>query len=144
MAEIVRRLDGIPLALELAAARVKVLSPEQIAARLSDRFRVLSGGPRTALPGSRPSGRQWTGATDCWTILEQHLLRHLSVFMGSCTLDAVDAVCGPHEMEGFDVLDVGGAAGGQVLGGRRPGTREPLPPARDSAGVRPGAAGGSR
>ena len=50
VAEIVRRLDGIPLALELAAARVKVLSPEQIASRLSDRFRILSGGPRTALP----------------------------------------------------------------------------------------------
>jgi predicted ATPase len=50
VAEIVRRLDGIPLALELAAARVKVLCPQQIASRLSDRFRILSGGPRTALP----------------------------------------------------------------------------------------------
>ena len=106
VAEIVRRLDGIPLALELAAARVKVLSPEQIAARLSDRFRVLSGGPRTALPRQQTLRAAMDWSYRLLDEEEQHLLRHLSVFMGSCTLDAVDAVCGPHGMEEFDVLDV--------------------------------------
>jgi predicted ATPase len=105
VAEIVRRLDGIPLALELAAARVKVLSPEQISARLSDRFRVLSGGPRTALPRQQTLRAAMDWSYQLLDDLEQHLLRRLSVFMGSCTLDAVDAVCSPHDVAGFDVLD---------------------------------------
>src|SRR5215213_2053369 len=104
--DIVRHLDGIPLALELAAARVKVLSPEQIAARLSDRFRILSGGPRTALPR-----QQTLRATMDWSYqllddVEQHLLRRLSVFMGSCTLEAVEAICGRDSIEASDVLDI--------------------------------------
>ena len=65
VARICRRLDGMPLALELAAARARVLSVEQIAARLDDRFRLLTGGSRTAPPSSRPCGRRWTGATTC-------------------------------------------------------------------------------
>ena len=106
VANVVRRLDGIPLALELAAARVKVLSPEQIATRLSDRFRILSGGPRTALPR-----QQTLRATMDWSYqllddVEQHLLRRLSVFMGSCTLEAVEAVCGRDSIEASDVLDI--------------------------------------
>lgn len=78
--EIVTRLDGIPLALELAAARVKLLSAKRIAGRLSDRFRLLSGGGRTVLP------RQQTlrGAIDwSYDLLEEQeraLLRRLAVF----------------------------------------------------------------
>jgi predicted ATPase/class 3 adenylate cyclase len=104
--EIVTRLDGIPLALELAAARVKLLSAEQIANRLSDRFRLLSGGGRTVLP------RQQTlqGAIDwSYDLLEQDeraLLRRLAVFAGSWTVDAAMAVCSDSRVEAEDVLDL--------------------------------------
>jgi hypothetical protein len=104
--EIVTRLDGIPLALELAAARVKLLSAEQIAGRLSDRFRLLSGGGRTVLP------RQQTlrGAIDwSYDLLEQQeraLLRRLAVFAGSWTVEAAMAVCSDARIEAEDVLDL--------------------------------------
>jgi predicted ATPase/DNA-binding CsgD family transcriptional regulator len=94
VAQIVARLDGIPLALELTAARVRALSLEEIAARLDDRFQLLTGGSRTALP------RQQTlrGAVD-WSyallsVPEQRLLRHLAVFAGGFTLDAADLLGG--------------------------------------------------
>jgi len=92
--DIVRHLDGIPLALELAAARVKVLSPEQIAARLSDRFRILSSGPRTALPRQQTLRAAMDWSYELLDDVERSLLRRLAVFMGSYTLDAVEAVCG--------------------------------------------------
>jgi predicted ATPase/class 3 adenylate cyclase len=104
--EIVTRLDGIPLALELAAARVKLLSAGQIADRLSDRFRLLSGGGRTVLP------RQQTlqGAIDwSYDLLEEHertLLRRLAVFAGSWTVEAAMAVCSDARVEAGDVLDL--------------------------------------
>jgi hypothetical protein len=104
--EIVTRLDGIPLALELAAARVKLLSAEQIAGRLSDRFRLLSGGGRTVLP------RQQTlrGAIDwSYDLLEEQeraLLRRLAVFAGSWTVEAAMAVCSDARVEAEDVLDL--------------------------------------
>jgi predicted ATPase len=105
--EIVTRLDGIPLAIELAAARVKLLSAEQIADRLSDRFRLLSGGGRrTVLP------RQQTlrGAIDwSYDLLEEEeraLLRRLAVFAGSWTVDAAMAVCADSRVEAEDVLDL--------------------------------------
>ena len=96
------RLDGIPLAIELAAARVRALPVEKIAERLNDRFRLLTGGSRTALP------RQQTlrGAIDwSYSLLsepERTLLRRLAVFVGGWTLEAAEAVCS----EGLDdVLD---------------------------------------
>jgi predicted ATPase/class 3 adenylate cyclase len=104
--EIVTRLDGIPLALELAAARVKLLAAEQIAGRLSDRFRLLSGGGRTVLP------RQQTlrGAIDwSYDLLEEQeraLLRRLAVFAGSWSVDAAMAVCSDARVEAGDVLDL--------------------------------------
>jgi predicted ATPase/class 3 adenylate cyclase len=91
--QVCARLDGIPLALELAAARVKVMRVEQIAERLDDRFRLLTGGSRTALP------RQQTlrGAIDWSHSLlpeaERSLLRRLSVFAGGWTLEAAEEVC---------------------------------------------------
>ena len=99
VAEIVRRLDGIPLAIELAAARVKVLSPEQISARLSDPFRILSGGARTALPRQQTLRAAMDWSYDLLEEVERHLLRRLSVFMGSFTLSAVEAICGPDGIE---------------------------------------------
>ncbi len=68
VAEICRRLDGIPLAIELAAARVRVLAPGQIAAALADRFVLLTGGPRGRRHVSAPSRRRWTGASTCSTV----------------------------------------------------------------------------
>ncbi len=104
IAEICRRLDGIPLALELAAARVKVLSVEQIRARLDDRFRLLTGG-RSAVPR-----QQTLLATIQWSYEqlsedEQRLLRGLSVFSGGWTLESATAVVGANADE-FEVLDL--------------------------------------
>jgi predicted ATPase/class 3 adenylate cyclase len=102
VAEICRRLDGIPLAIELAAARVTFLSVEDIATRLEDRFRLLTGGSRTALPRQQTLQAliDWS-----WDLLEdedRRLLRRLAVFTGGATLDAATAVTGKSE---FDTLD---------------------------------------
>jgi non-specific serine/threonine protein kinase len=93
LAYIVQRLDGIPLAIEMAAARLNVLTAEQLAGRLGDAFRVLSGGSRTSLPR-----QQTLRATLDWSYrllsdAERLLLQRLSVFAGSCTLEAAEAVC---------------------------------------------------
>jgi non-specific serine/threonine protein kinase len=106
VAEVCRRLDGIPLALELAAARVKILSPEQIAARLDDRFRLLTAGSRTALPRQRTL----RGAID-WShgLLpgpERVLLRRLAVFAGGWTIEAAETVCSGDGIAADDVLDL--------------------------------------
>ena len=98
-------LDGIPLAIELAAARVSVLSVEQIAARLDDRFRLLTGGSRTA------AARQQTlQASIDWSYSlldesERLLLRRLSVFHGGWTLELASEVCSFNGLDEFDVLD---------------------------------------
>ena len=90
--EICRRLDGLPLAIELAAARVRILPPKQLLARLDDRLRILTGGPREA-----PTRQQTLRQTISWShdlLLpdEQTLFRRLAVFGGHPTLDAVEAV----------------------------------------------------
>ena len=109
VAELCRALDGIPLAIELAAARVRTLGLEALLARLDDRFRVLTAGDRTA------SARQRTlrAVVDwSWDLLEDPervLLRRLSVFTAGATVDAADAVAG-------DPTDVGGDAGAGVVG----------------------------
>jgi predicted ATPase/class 3 adenylate cyclase len=107
VAAICHRLDGIPLAIELAAARVRSVSLAQIAARLKDRFRLLTSGDPTALP------RQKTlYATIDWSHAllpeeERALLRRLAVFAGGCTLESAEAVCGDGETDGTpDVLDL--------------------------------------
>lgn len=100
------RLDGMPLAIELAAPRVKVLSLEQIAARLDDRFRLLTAGSRTDLPR-----HQTLRATIEWScnLLSEHeraLLNRLSVFAGGWTLEAAEAICAGRGIEKCDVLDL--------------------------------------
>ncbi|MEU8762936.1 BTAD domain-containing putative transcriptional regulator [Streptomyces sp. NPDC048659] len=102
--EIVRRLDGLPLAVELAAARLRVLSAGQIAERLDDRFRLLSSGARTVLPRQQTLRAvvDWS-----WELLdegERGVLRRLSVFAGGCELEAAEAVCGGGAPEVLDVL----------------------------------------
>ena len=98
--QIVNRLDGIPLAIELAAARIAVLSPHQIAARLDDQFRLLTGGSRTALPRQRTlrAAVDWS-----YSLLgqeEKKLLMQLAVFAGGFSLEGAEAIAGD------DILDV--------------------------------------
>jgi tetratricopeptide (TPR) repeat protein len=104
------RLDGLPLAIELAAARVKMLRVEQIAARLDDRFRLLARGSRTALPRHQTLEALIDWSYDLLTPAEQRLLRWLAVFAGGFTLDAVDAMAiasmgaGEDEGDGLELL----------------------------------------
>ncbi|MBI5876454.1 MAG: tetratricopeptide repeat protein [Chloroflexi bacterium] len=93
VAQICRRLDGIPLAIELAAARIKSLSPEQIAARLDDRFRLLTGGSRTAMPRQQTLRAAVDWSHSLLTEPERVLLRRLAVFAGGWTLEAAETVC---------------------------------------------------
>lgn len=91
--QICARLDGIPLAIELAAARVKDLSVEQIAARLDDRFRLLTAGSRAALPRQRTLQAAIDWSFELLSDRERVLLRRLAVFKGSWTLEAAEFVC---------------------------------------------------
>jgi len=105
IAEICRRLEGVPLALELAAARVKVFPPRSILSRLAKRLDLLTGGPRD-LPGRQQTLR---AAID-WSYelldeSERKLFRRLSVFRGGGTLEAIEAVCNAREDLGMDVLE---------------------------------------
>ena len=87
------RLDGIPLAIELAAARMKVLTAAQIAERLDDRFRLLTGGSRTALPRQRTLRATIDWSHNLLSEKDRVLLRRLSVFAGGWTLEAAEAAC---------------------------------------------------
>jgi predicted ATPase/predicted Ser/Thr protein kinase len=105
VAQICSRLDGIPLAIELAASRIKTLNVEQIATRLDDRFRLLTGGARTALPR-----QQTLRATIDWSYnmlseQEKALLAHLCVFSGGWTLEAAEQVCS-QDGSGLNILDL--------------------------------------
>jgi len=106
LAQVCARLDGIPLALELAAARASVLRVEQIAARLDDRFRLLTGGSRTAVPRQQTLRALIDWSYDLLAEPERVLLRRLSVFAGGWTLEAAEAVCTGDGIEQYDVLDV--------------------------------------
>lgn len=104
--QVCQRLDGIPLAIELAAPRVRVLAVEQIAARLDDRFRLLTGGSASVLPR-----HQTLRATMDWSYgllaeKEQIFLRRLSVFAGGWTLEAAEAICVGDGVAAGDVLDL--------------------------------------
>lgn len=104
VAEICRRLDGMPLAIELAAARVRSLSVQQIAERLNDRFRLLTGGSRTA-----PLRQQTLESAIDWSytllpLTEQKVLQRLSVFAGGATLDAAEWVCADKDESVLDAL----------------------------------------
>src|SRR5690348_3956099 len=106
MARICRALDGIPLAIELAAARLRTMSVEQLAGRLDDRFRLLTGGSRTALPRHRTLRAvidwSWALLTDA----ERIVLRRLSVFVGGASLEAAERVCAGGPVEQEQVLDL--------------------------------------
>lgn len=104
VSQIVRRLDGIPLAIELAAARCKLFSVEQIAARLDDHFRLLTGGSRTALPRQQTLRALIDWSYDLLSPEERSLLRRLAVFAGGATFEAIEAVAG-QDMDVLDLLD---------------------------------------
>ena len=106
IAKICARLDGIPLAIELAAARVKILKVEQIAERLDDRFRLLTGGSRTALPRQQTLRALIDWSYDLLSITERSLLVRLSIFAGGWTLEAAEKVCGDDQLPDFDILDL--------------------------------------
>jgi predicted ATPase/DNA-binding CsgD family transcriptional regulator len=106
VADICRRLDGIPLAIELAATRVKVLSMPSLAQRLNDRFRILTGGSRTALPRQKTLGALIDWSYDLLNPQEQTLLNRAGVFSGGFTLDAAMAVCAGDGIEATDILDL--------------------------------------
>lgn len=106
VAQICQRLDGIPLAIELAAARLKVLSVEQIAERLDDRFRLLTGGSRTALPRQQTLRALIDWSYQLLNEQERVLFRRLAVFVGGWTLEGAESVCGEERGGSFDVLDL--------------------------------------
>ncbi|WP_369143911.1 BTAD domain-containing putative transcriptional regulator [Streptomyces sp. R44] len=104
--EVVRRLDGLPLAIELAAARLRMLTLRQIADRLDDRFRLLTSGARTVLPRQQTLRAVVDWSWDLLDEAERAVLRRLAVFTGGCDLEAAEAVC---DGEKTPVLDVLGA-----------------------------------
>jgi predicted ATPase/class 3 adenylate cyclase len=106
VAEICRRLDGIPLAIELAAPRLKVLKPEALLTRLDDRLRLLTAGSRTAVPRQQTLRAAIEWSYGLLTEAEQAMLRRLGVFAGSFTLEAVAAVATGAPVEASDVFDV--------------------------------------
>jgi predicted ATPase/class 3 adenylate cyclase len=106
IAEIVRRLDGIPLALELATARTRLLTVDQIAERLNDRFRLLTGGRRTALPRQQTLQAliDWS-----WNLLDEKerlLLQRLSVFSGGWSLEAAQTVASDNLLDEYEVFNL--------------------------------------
>jgi predicted ATPase/DNA-binding winged helix-turn-helix (wHTH) protein len=106
VAEICIHLDGIPLALELAAARTRSLSVEQISARLADRFRLLTGGSRTALPRQQTLRATLDWSYDLLTEDERVVLRRLSVFPGSFAVEAASAVASDQRIDDYAVIDL--------------------------------------
>jgi predicted ATPase/DNA-binding SARP family transcriptional activator len=129
VSEICRRLDGIPLALELAAARLNALSAGQIAARIDNRFALLAGAGRGGLPRHRTLQAALEWSHDLLSEAEQVCFRRLAVFSGGCTLEAAEAVCpDPGPSEGVRTAggprDGGSRDGGPRDGGWRDGERQ--------------------
>ncbi|HVA27920.1 MAG TPA: adenylate/guanylate cyclase domain-containing protein [Candidatus Baltobacteraceae bacterium] len=109
VADIVRRLDGIALAIELAAARVKLLSVAQLAQKLDDRLKLLTGGSRTASPRQQTLRAAIAWSYELLSDAEKSVLRQAAVLRGSWTLEAIDAVWHDERFDDRDVLDLVGA-----------------------------------
>lgn len=104
--EICRRLDGIPLAIELAAARANIMSVQELVGKLDDRLRILRGGERTALPRQQTMRATIEWSYNLLSTSEQRLLERLAIFAGGCTLASATAVCGGDEVSEDDMLDL--------------------------------------
>jgi predicted ATPase/DNA-binding SARP family transcriptional activator len=116
VAEICRRLDGLPLAIELAAARLRLLTPRQIVDRLDDRFRLLTTGSRTVLPRQQTLRAVIDWSWDLLDASERAVLRRLSVFAGGCDLTAAESVCadGPGSRAAVGSRDVAALLGSLI------------------------------
>ena len=99
--QICSRLDGIPLAIELAAARIKLFTPQQIADRLDDRFKLLTGGSRTAIPRQQTLRALIDWSYHTLNEIEQRTFRRLAVFSGGWTFEAAEAVVGELAFDGL-------------------------------------------
>jgi predicted ATPase/DNA-binding SARP family transcriptional activator len=106
MVRVCRALDGMPLAIELAAARLRTMSLDQLAHRLDDRFRLLTGGSRTALPRHKTLRAVVDWSWELLTDAERMVLRRLAVFSGGASLDAAEQVCGGDGVEREEVLEL--------------------------------------
>jgi predicted ATPase/DNA-binding SARP family transcriptional activator len=106
VATICRALDGMPLAIELAAARLRTMAPEQVAARLGDRFGLLTGGSRTAVPRHQTLRAVVDWSWDLLDDAERALWRRLSVFTGGATLEAAERVCSGSGLRAGQILDL--------------------------------------
>jgi predicted ATPase/DNA-binding SARP family transcriptional activator len=106
LARVCRALDGMPLAIELAAARLRTMSLDQLANRLDDRFRLLTGGSRTALPRHRTLRAVIDWSWELLTDAERVVLRRLSVFSGGASLEAAERVCAGDAVETGQVLEL--------------------------------------
>ena len=104
--EICARLDGLPLAIELAAARVRAFPPHQILSRLNDRFRLLTGGSRTALPRQQTLQAVVDWSYDLLFDDEQRVFTRLSVFPGGCDMATAQAVCADDQLGAAEVEDI--------------------------------------
>jgi predicted ATPase/DNA-binding XRE family transcriptional regulator len=105
VAEICRRLDGLPLAIELAAARLNILAPGEIITRLEDRYRLLTGGSRTGSPRHQTLDAAIAWSYELLSPPEQTMFRRLAVFGGGWTLEAAESVCVGGGIRAEDVLD---------------------------------------
>ena len=106
VADICRRLDGVPLALELAAARMRSMGPSDIASRLDERFRLLTAGRRTAVPRHQTLRGTIDWSYDLLTEPEQRLFNRLSVFVGGFSMEAAEQVCSEGAIDQLDVVDL--------------------------------------
>ncbi len=136
--EICVRLDGLPLAIELAAARTSAFTVSQIAERLDDRFRLLSGGARTAMARQQTLRAVVDWSYDLLFEDERRVFERLSVFPAGCTIDAAEAVCAIDDLDEADVVDsVAGLVDKSLLVVDRSGSEAALPHAPDAPAVRP-------
>ena len=139
-----RRLDGVPLAIELATVRLRAIPLEQLVDRLEDRFRLLAGGRRAALPHHQTIRAATEWSYDLCSPAEQLLWARLSVFAGSFDVAAAEQVCADERLDARDVLaTLIGLVDKSVVLRRMDerGGRHPVPAARHDQGVRRGEAG---
>ena len=106
VAEICRQLDGIALAIELAAPRIKILSPKALLERLTERFRLLTGGSRAALPRQQTMRALIDWSYDLLSEAEKRVFRRVAVFAGGWTIEGATAVCTDEEIEEWDFIDL--------------------------------------
>ena len=136
IAQVCRRLDGIPLAIELAAARTRMISPEEVASRLDERFRLLTGGSRTAVERHRTLRQTVDWSYDLLAPRERTILDRLGVFAGGFSLRAAEAVVSADDIDPLDVFDgITHLVDKSLVVADRERPRHPVPTPRDDSSV---------